>query len=229
MPELRWTLLIVGALFIAVLALWELRRQRQAPRRNDASAPHSSAGSGTSASGIHPISPSIPPAVEELDDGVRVFREPTITFPELQPEGSTPVRRESTQNPPVVEVGDREFSALRVEGATRDEPLVDDDPTTVALEATQPKVVSAWSPEGKAAAAKAAEVRAAEARVAEPQAAEPKPGEVRAGEARAGDTRASEARPAEAWTAAEARATELEELLRQQTEKRSRRRPKVAK
>ena len=116
MPELRWTLLIVGALFVAALAIWELRRQRQAPRQNNHS---SSAASGASASGVHPISPSIPASAEALDDGVRVFREPTITFPELQPEASTelhtPVRREATQNPPVVEVGPQEFGALRVE------------------------------------------------------------------------------------------------------------------
>ena len=34
MPELRWTLLILGGLFILGLALWEIRRQRQAPRQN---------------------------------------------------------------------------------------------------------------------------------------------------------------------------------------------------
>jgi FtsZ-interacting cell division protein ZipA len=30
MPELRWTLLLLGVLFLVVLAVWELRRQRQA-------------------------------------------------------------------------------------------------------------------------------------------------------------------------------------------------------
>jgi cell division protein ZipA len=30
MPELRWTLLLLGVLFLVVLAIWELRRQRQA-------------------------------------------------------------------------------------------------------------------------------------------------------------------------------------------------------
>jgi FtsZ-interacting cell division protein ZipA len=34
MPELRWTLLILGGLFILGLALWEFRRQRQAPRQS---------------------------------------------------------------------------------------------------------------------------------------------------------------------------------------------------
>src|SRR5262245_57627415 len=124
MPELRWTLLIVGALFIVALALWELRRQRQAPRRNDAS---TSACSGASNSGVHPVAPSIQSTVEDLDDGVRVFREPTITFPELQPEGAPPVRREATQNPPVVEVGAREFNELRVEGATSDDDVGQDE------------------------------------------------------------------------------------------------------
>jgi FtsZ-interacting cell division protein ZipA len=189
MPELRWTLLIVGALFIAALALWELRRQRQAPRQNPpASGPHASTGGSTSASGVHPVSPSIVSGVEGLDDGVRVFREPTITFPELQPEASTelhlPVRREAAPNPPVVEVGAREFSDLRVEGITRDEPGPVDDPETVALEITQPKVVSAWSAEGKAAAAKAGEARAAEAKAA---------AEARDAEARAAAAQAAEA------------------------------------
>jgi FtsZ-interacting cell division protein ZipA len=81
----------------------------------------------------------------------------------LHPEGAAPVRREATPNPPVVEVGAREFGELRVAGDTSDDGEVDDNPKTVALEVTQPKVISAWSPEGKAAAAKAAEARAAEA------------------------------------------------------------------
>jgi len=36
MPELRWTLLIIGVLFIAILAWWERRRPHQASRQ----APH---------------------------------------------------------------------------------------------------------------------------------------------------------------------------------------------
>src|SRR5262245_18016319 len=32
MSELRWTLLVLGVLFIAALAWWELRRPRHAPR-----------------------------------------------------------------------------------------------------------------------------------------------------------------------------------------------------
>jgi len=176
MPELRWTLLIVGALFIVALAIWELRRQRQAPRQNTPPGPHAGAGSSTSSTGAHPLSPSIASAVDDVADGIRVFREPTISFPELQPEASTelpaPVRRELTPNPPIVEVDAREFSELRFEGATTAEPSApDDDPQTVALEVTQPKFVSAWSPEGKAAAARAAELRAVEARATEARAA----------------------------------------------------------
>jgi FtsZ-interacting cell division protein ZipA len=170
MPELRWSLLNIGALFIALRAIWALRRQRQAPRQ---SASHPSTGAGTSGTGVHPISPSIPSTVEGLEaDAPRAFREPTITFPELQPEASTelhaPVRREPAHDPPVVEVGAREFGALRVEGVTSPESPASEDPKTVALEQTPPPriVVSAWSAEGKAAAAKAAEARAAEARAA---------------------------------------------------------------
>lgn len=178
MPELRWTLLIIGALFIAVLAIWERRRQRQAPRQNPS---HPPAGTSTSSSGVHPVSPSISSSVENITDAPRAYREPTITFPELQPEASTelhaPVRREPPPEPPVVEVGAREFSELRVEGVTADEaptiPAID-DPKTVVLDdasALPPKVVSAWSAEGKAAAARAAEGRGAESRPAETQAA----------------------------------------------------------
>ena len=36
MPELRWTLLIIGVLFLVILAWWERRRPHQASRQ----APH---------------------------------------------------------------------------------------------------------------------------------------------------------------------------------------------
>ena len=34
MSQLRWTLLILGVLFVAGLAWWEMRRQRQSPRKD---------------------------------------------------------------------------------------------------------------------------------------------------------------------------------------------------
>ena len=159
MPELRWTLLILGALFIAVLAWWELRRQRQAPRpktsHQNTTVPASSTGHATS--GAH----ATPSSVEGSTDAVRGHREPTITFPELQPEPATElhssVRREVPQDPPVVELDEGDFGDLHVQGSTADELMPIDDAKTAALEVTQPKVVSAWSVEAKASTPRRAE------------------------------------------------------------------------
>jgi len=60
MPELRWTLLILGAVFVAVLTWWELRRQRRFPA---------------------------PPPEESTQNR---FREPTLTLPEIRPREPAP-------------------------------------------------------------------------------------------------------------------------------------------
>jgi len=60
MPELRWILLILGALFIGGLALWEMRRQRRLP--------------------------ATPP--EEPTQ--HRFREPTLSLPEIRPREPAP-------------------------------------------------------------------------------------------------------------------------------------------
>jgi cell division protein ZipA len=142
MPELRWTLLILGALFIAVLAWWELRRQRQAPRQNASPAAHS-APSAPAPPSTHPISPSL----EGVADAVHVYREPTITFPELQPEPGIevhkPVRRELSRDPPVVELDAGTFSELRVEGATAEGALAVSDSRTVERGVTAPEAIGA--------------------------------------------------------------------------------------
>jgi cell division protein ZipA len=74
MPELRWTLLIIGVLFIAVLAWWERRRPHQASRHD----------------------PSWGPDVQS--DGVRNspnnLREPTLTLPEIRTETRAGFRTE---------------------------------------------------------------------------------------------------------------------------------------
>lgn len=100
MPELRWTLLIVGALFIVGLALWELRRQRQAPRQG--------VGPGASSG-----SDRVTPTLEGMGESGRVHREPTITLPELHPEPRTP-----SNDPPVVEVAAEAFAQLRAQEET---------------------------------------------------------------------------------------------------------------
>src|SRR6185436_2296724 len=101
MPELRWTLLIVGGVFVIALALWELRRQRQAPRQNVS--PSASSGSDR-----------VMPGLDSAGEGSgRVQREPTITFPELHPEPRT-----SAPEPRVVELDAEAFARLPVEGVT---------------------------------------------------------------------------------------------------------------
>ena len=119
MPELRWTLLILGALFVVGLALWEFRRQRQAPRQN------LSAG-GSSGDGPMEVG--------------RFHREPTISLPELHPEPRveplvTPRAREPAHDPPVVEVDSASFSRLQAQSEAPPEPADDPDDFTIADDA----------------------------------------------------------------------------------------------
>ncbi|MEP7247083.1 MAG: cell division protein ZipA C-terminal FtsZ-binding domain-containing protein [Gammaproteobacteria bacterium] len=125
MPELRWTLLVLGALFIGALAWWELRRQRQAPRNgiNQGGVTSGTAPAGYTSAGVGVGSERVGLAGESGAEG-RVHREPTITFPELQPEPRSsemraPVRgREPTPDPRIVELDGDSFAGLRVEGET---------------------------------------------------------------------------------------------------------------
>jgi FtsZ-interacting cell division protein ZipA len=107
MPELRWTLLIIGALFIVGLALWEIRRQRHAPR------PRLDSGASSDR-----VAPTLDAA-----DSARIHREPTISLPELHPEPraeATPTARtREPPHPPVVEVDSASFARLQ-QDATSD-------------------------------------------------------------------------------------------------------------
>jgi cell division protein ZipA len=118
MPELRWTLLIIGALFVVGLALWEFRRQRQVPRQG---------ANPRTPTGSERVTPTL-----DGSEGARVHREPTITLPELQPDSRGEPRlsgraREPAQDPPVVEVDDASFSRLRVEGESGEPAAMSDD------------------------------------------------------------------------------------------------------
>jgi FtsZ-interacting cell division protein ZipA len=110
MPELRWTLLILGALFIGALALWELRRQRHA--RGQSPAPgHEQGHEGER------VTPTLD-GTTHVREGGRVFREPTLTFPDVHlsvERRSEPRDIDPMADPPVVEVDDPSLAGLRIE------------------------------------------------------------------------------------------------------------------
>jgi cell division protein ZipA len=127
MPELRWTLLIIGVLFLLILAWWERRRPHQASRQ----APHiggeprpvvgddaswgPDAGSGNS----------------------RVVREPALTLPEIRTEVRMPLRDREPTSPrelPIVEIPEDALISMRVEGERDDEEIVDQEIAAVAEE-----------------------------------------------------------------------------------------------
>jgi cell division protein ZipA len=87
MPELRWTLLIIGVLFVAILAWWERRRPHQAPRNND---------------------PPWGPDVESVSApraATHAVREPTLTLPEIRADVRTrePI---APRELPIVQIGE---------------------------------------------------------------------------------------------------------------------------
>src|SRR3954468_24479091 len=109
MPELRWTLLIIGVLFVVILAWWERRRPHQASRQ----VPH--------------IGEEPRPVASEDWGTATVAREPALTLPEIRTDvrssASAPpplvhVERERTspKELPVVEIPDDSLIGLRVEG-----------------------------------------------------------------------------------------------------------------
>jgi FtsZ-interacting cell division protein ZipA len=103
MPELRWTLLILGVVFIAALAWWELRRPRQS---------------------VHGSQDRLAPTLDPPDEPAHpphVHREPTLTLPEIRP-------REQPQEIPVVEVAEDSLIGLRVDGERPEQaPAVPDE------------------------------------------------------------------------------------------------------
>lgn len=110
MEDLRWALLVLGAVFVAALGFWELRRSR---RRDAASR----------ATPVEPAAPIDPPRLSVESTGQR--REPRIA--DFVPDGDPPVitaRRE------VVDLSDENDPLLqppRHAGAARTEPAFDTD------------------------------------------------------------------------------------------------------
>lgn len=104
MPELRWTLLILGVVFIAALAWWELRRPRQSVHGSQ-----------------DRLAPTLDPP-DELAHPPHVHREPTLTLPEIRP-------REQPQEIPVVEVADDSLIGLRVDGERPEQAPAPPEPT----------------------------------------------------------------------------------------------------
>lgn len=102
MTELRWTLLIIGVVFLAGLAWWELRRSRGRAARPLA---------GIGEAGADQASGLDAPAPERTAPGIK--HEPTISFPEVQ-------AREPLQELPVVELVDDSLIGLRIDGARED-------------------------------------------------------------------------------------------------------------
>src|SRR6266404_5464150 len=116
MPELRWTLLIIGVLFIAILAWWERRRPHQASRQ----APHISGDPRPIVSN----DPSSGPDIEAMNPRAipNALREPLI-LPEIR----TEVRgRESTvrRELPVVEIPAGSPIGLRADNDEDDEQAI---------------------------------------------------------------------------------------------------------
>jgi cell division protein ZipA len=116
MPELRWTLLIIGVLFIAILAWWERRRPHQASRQ----APHISGDPRPIVSN----DPSWGPDIEATNPRANpnALREPLI-LPEIR----TEVRgRESTvrRELPVVEIPAGSPLGLRADNDEDDEQAI---------------------------------------------------------------------------------------------------------
>src|SRR4051812_23018610 len=115
MPELRWTLLIIGVLFVVILAWWERRRPHQASRQ----APHIS-------------EEPRPVAAEDWGTSASLAREPSLTLPEIRTE-TRPVapsalwtadrERTSPKELPIVEIPDDSLIGLRVD----DGPEVEDE------------------------------------------------------------------------------------------------------
>jgi cell division protein ZipA len=122
MPELRWTLLILGVIFVAALAWWERRRPHQASRQ----APYIGAGESRPAANTEP---SWGPDIEASNP--RAGRDPTLTLPEIRVREPAPPR-----DLPVVEIPDDSMVAPRV---GREPDPVEEEFADEEVEAEEPE------------------------------------------------------------------------------------------
>jgi cell division protein ZipA len=106
MPELRWTLLLIGVLFIAILAWWERRRPHQASRQ----APHISGEPRPLVNN----DPTWGPDIESANPNPRAHREPTLILPEIRTEirGREPT---APRELPIVEIPEDSPIGLRAD------------------------------------------------------------------------------------------------------------------
>src|ERR1700761_6827510 len=103
MPELRWTLLIVGIVFVVGLAWWERRKPHQASR--DSSESHAGKDPQWSSNGESPV--------------LRSVRDPELMLPEVRARDPAPPR-----DLPVVEIADDDsLIGLRVDGERVEEQV----------------------------------------------------------------------------------------------------------
>ena len=127
MPELRWTLLIIGVLFVLILAWWERRRPHQASRQ----APHI---------GGEPrpvVSDDASWGPDAGSGNSRVARDPALTLPEIRTEVRMPLRDREPTSPrelPIVEIPEDSLIGMRVEGEHDDEEVVEKEIEAVAEE-----------------------------------------------------------------------------------------------
>ncbi|MFL6605143.1 MAG: cell division protein ZipA C-terminal FtsZ-binding domain-containing protein [Steroidobacteraceae bacterium] len=168
MPELRWTLLIIGVLFIAILAWWERRRPHQASRQ----APHIGGEP-------RPVVSNDPSWGPDIDSGnsranPNALREPLI-LPEIRTEVREARGRESTvrRELPVVEIPASSPIGLRADNEEDDEEAI------AAEEAEEAEEAIAEDDEGEESAVPVVESMSAGQR---PQFREsaPEPGPVQA-------------------------------------------------
>jgi cell division protein ZipA len=113
MPELRWTLLIIGVLFVVILAWWERRRPHQASRQ----APH------IGGEPRPPVSDETSWGTDGAAGNSRVSLEPSLALPEIRTEARSPApvrdrEREPTspRELPIIEIPEDSLIGLRVDG-----------------------------------------------------------------------------------------------------------------